>query len=326
MRLAALVAICLGLAQPALADCDGTDLRGTFTAAEREDLDRALDGRPYAEGNHWIARRGEEVVHLVGTVHLSDPRLDGPLDTLRPVIESSRLLLLEATPDGLAELQERLRTDPGLIVLQDASLPELMPEAAWQRLADAASARGIPPVMAAKFQPWYLTLMVSVPPCATGQLADANGLDTRLQTIAEDAGTPMAALEEVEAVFSIFRDAPLEDQVEMLRAALIDPGTGDDIFATLLAAYFEEKPAQSWEVTRILARRDAPDGSHLDTMFRDMEAALLLQRNRDWLPVILDATGPEPIVVAAGAAHLQGTGGLADLLEGEGFTLTRGPF
>ena len=70
----------------------------------------------------------------------------------------------------------------------------------------------------------------------------------------------------------------------------------------------------------------APDEAQ--TMLDETNEALLAQRNRDWLPVILEAaaTTEGPVIAAFGAAHLPGHAGVARLLEEDGFTLTREPF
>ena len=46
-------------------------------AAERDAALAEARRVPYATGNHWIATRGDQVVHVVGTFHLSDPQMDG---------------------------------------------------------------------------------------------------------------------------------------------------------------------------------------------------------------------------------------------------------
>ena len=60
----------------------------------------------------------------------------------------------------------------------------------------------------------------------------------------------------------------------------------------------------------------------------DFGAAMLADRNRAWLPVILDtlAGTDKPVIAAFGAAHLGGEDGVLNLLAQEGFTLTREPF
>ena len=62
-------------------------------------------------------------------------------------------------------------------------------------------------------------------------------------------------------------------------------------------------------------------------MFATIEQELLIDRNRAWIPVLLDATEQNETVVAAfGAAHLPGENGVLALLENEGFLLERLPF
>ena len=79
----------------ASAQCAGHDLRETLTSAERDRLDALLAEMPYPAGNHWRAEKDGEVIHLVGTMHLSDPRLEAPLERLRPVVRDAGALLLE---------------------------------------------------------------------------------------------------------------------------------------------------------------------------------------------------------------------------------------
>ena len=57
------------------AACTGTDLRTTMTPQERAGLEARITAMPFAEGNHWIARRGSRTVHVIGTLHVNDPRM-----------------------------------------------------------------------------------------------------------------------------------------------------------------------------------------------------------------------------------------------------------
>lgn len=307
--------------------CDGRDLRQTLTAEEHTLLATALEGVPYPEGNLWRAERDGQVIHLIGTMHLGDPRLDAPLERLRPIVESASRVLLEATPEEEAKLQADLTSRPELLLLQDTTLPELMPEDDWARLAKAAQDRGIPPFMASKFKPWYLSVLLAVPPCAMEQLAEKSGLDARIIDLAQAADVPLAALEPHDTVFAAFSEAPLEMQIEMMQAGLTDPQASEDQFATLLAGYFDEEHAASWELTRILSYRLTDDPKEeVDAAFDLIHESLLVRRNRSWIPVILDAVGPDPVVVAVGAAHFHGEQGVLNLLAQEGFSLARQAF
>lgn len=75
-------------AQTVQASCSGTDLRSGLTAAQRQELTDSVEATPYAAGNHWRAERGGQIIHLVGTLHLDDPRLKAPFGRLAPLVLS----------------------------------------------------------------------------------------------------------------------------------------------------------------------------------------------------------------------------------------------
>ena len=319
---------CIALAGPVAAQCAGNDLRDTLGPDEQARLEAALTDVPFPQGNHWKATREDATIHLIGTMHLADPRLEGPVERLQDTVESADLLLLEMTDEDEAALQQRLSTDPSILLMSDASLPDLLSDDQWATMSDALSARGLPPFMAARFQPWYVSVVLAVPPCAAITELSAGGMDARIEEIAKSAGIPRAALEDVNTIFDVFADQPRDVQVDMMLSALVDPVISEDLFATLLASYFDEAHAEGWAVSAILAERYSPiDTSSAADIFATMEKELLIDRNRAWIPVLLDAAKSNDVVVAAfGAAHLPGENGILALLQSEGFTLEQLPF
>ncbi|MBN9886982.1 TraB/GumN family protein [Salipiger abyssi] len=325
------LAVCLwlALAPAAIAQCQGKDLRETMSAEERARLDARVAAMPYATGNRWRAERDGEVIHLVGTMHLSDPRLDAPLQRLRPVIDDAGAVLLEMPQEEQAELMQSLSSRPELLLLTENTLPELMEDADWQALSDAARDQGIPPFMAAKFRPWYLSMMLSLPACAKSAMEARDGLDMRIEAMADAAGVPTLALEPFDTTFNIFNAEPLDEQIEMMTVSLATQDSGEDGFATTIAAYFDEAVGEMWAFSEILVARSGllpPDEA--EAMIAESGAAVLDQRNRAWIPVILHAaeTYDAPIVAAFGAAHLPGEEGVLRLLEEAGFSVTREAF
>lgn len=322
-----LLMICAGI--PALATCAGTDLRSELTNVERKQIAERIEDIDYTTGNHWRATRDGRSVHVIGTIHISDDRLAPITERLRGVIETSDLLFLEATDRETDRLKKEMTERPELLFLQDETMPELLPESDWQRLSEAMSARGIPPMIASRFQPWYMSVMLAMPPCLAQDMAEKpQGLDHRLSDIAKDAGVEMLALEPHDTLFSLFDDDPLEEQISVMMLGLDSAGRSEDMLHTLREAYFEQAHAEAWEMSRreiMLTHGETPD--RLEDVFSEMEADLLTTRNQAWIPVILDALqGRTQITVAAGAGHLHGPLGVLALLELEGFDLERLPF
>ncbi|OWV61117.1 MULTISPECIES: TraB/GumN family protein [Mameliella] len=330
MRLILIALTLLGLCTaPLYASCQGRDLMGTLTDSERARFEDQLAATPYAQGNHWRATRGDQTLHLVGTLHLGDPRMDAPAERLAPLVEGADLLLLEMAAPEKEALETALKTRMDMLLLPDSTLPELLPEDEWNRLSQAMRLRGMPPFMAARMRPWYVSILLAIPPCMTAQLAEANGLDARLERAALAAGVPTQSLEPYETGFAAFSDMPLDTQLLMVRSALSTPEDGENLFETMLTAYFGEAHAASQIVLEVLSPRLTPlTPAENAQVFEVLDDALISGRNRAWIPVLTEALdNSEGYVVAAfGAAHLAGEHGVLQLLENEGFALERVPF
>lgn len=317
------------LAGPLWAECQGRDLSGALTAAEQTALEARLADMPFSQGNHWRATRNNQVLHVIGTMHLGETRLDGPTMRLGPLIKGADQLLVEMAADEKAKLESTLASRLDMLLLTDTTLPELLPEAQWNVLADAMRQRDIPPFMGAKMQPWYVSLLLAIPPCMKNQLVEANGLDARLEQQAIAADVTVRSLEPFETGFNAFSGMPLDIQMLMVRSALADQGDGEDMFETMLAAYFAEDHGAGQALLEVVSPRLTPlTPTENEIVFRALDEALISARNRAWIPVIQNALDQTDgyVVTAFGAAHLAGHSGVLNLLKQEGFTLERLPF
>lgn len=323
---------CLLLALPGtagFAKCSGTSLLRTMAPEARAELDARVAEVPFAKGNSWLARRDGQTVRLVGTYHLDDSRHDGLLETLAPDIDAASLVLVEAGPEEEARLKSDMTRNPGLLFLTEGpTLPEQLPEAEWQALSSAMKARGIPGFLAAKMQPWYVSMMLGIPPCAMEEVSSgARGLDARVIARAEEKGIPVRALEPHDTVFRLFDGMSEDAKLDMIRTALAMDAQAEDYSATLAEAYFAEDVRITWELGR-LASYNLPGQTpeKVDADMAEMEDALIYSRNRAWLPVIEAAAEEGPVLAAFGALHLSGEDGILALLERAGFTIERMPF
>ena len=330
MRLAALALALIWTALPAFAApfCTGQDLRAELSPEDAQALGRAAAAAPYGTGNHWIATRGDRVVHVIGTMHLDDPRWPGVMEVLTPVVAGADRLLVEMTTEEQAAMQDTIRRDPArAFITEGPTLPEMLSETDWQLLSAAMADRGVPGIIAAKMQPWMQALTLGLPACALRNpaLAEA-GLDKRLMEVAADAGVPVAGLETFDDLHALLTAGSMEEQLDLLIASLPLAHRGDDQFATTAAIYFEENAGLAWEFARLQAMRglDLP-AARVDAVLSDFEDRLLVRRNLAWMDAILTAPG-DRIAVAVGALHLMGETGVLTLLEQAGYRLERAPF
>lgn len=326
MRL--LFILCL-LCLPTLsqAACKGTDLRQSLSEKDRAWINSRVAETPFAEGNHWIATRGNRRIHIVGTMHFNDPRMAPVQERLAPILEASDTLLLEVSPEEKADFQAELagRTDLTLIT-EGPSLIDRLSEKDWQELAQIANSRGIPSWMASKMRPWFLAVSLAVPPCLKQDPKRAEGLDMRLGTLATAAGVPIRSLEDPMSVIALMNADPLEEQIRQLTTGLAFLGGDADNFYTLAESYFDEKTAWFLTMNERMYRSSRTLPEHeLEELWEAAIVSLLDQRNLAWIPVI-EATTADHLVIAVGAAHLPGENGVLNLLQQQGYQLQRAQF
>lgn len=328
--LSCLPALLLGalLCGPGFAACVGQNLFETMDSDRRAEITASADAMPFATGNFWRATRGDEVITIAGTYHFDDPRHDPNLAALIPHITAAKTVLVEAGPDEEKALMALIAKDPSTMVITEGpALNQLLPPEVWEPLSKALSDRGIPAFMAAKFQPWYVLTLLSIPPCAMSQMTSKpKGLDGMVIDTAKAAGVPVRGLEPFDTLFTIFGELSTEDLTEMLASTLAIEDRSEDYFTTLVDSYFAGESRKAWELMRFISY-DLPGytRAEVDAEFAKMEEIVASRRNRAWIPVLTEASAKGPVFSAFGALHLSGEDGVLNLLKKEGFTVEELP-
>lgn len=329
---AALTSAPILFASPVSAECAGRNLMAELDTAQRDRIDRAVDAVPYHSGLFWEARKDGLRMVLIGTYHFADPRHDLTVQAFGGDIASADKLLVEAGPQETDRLQQAMADDPSLMMVIDGpTLPERLDDDAWADVSQAMSERGFPAIIASKMQPWYVAMMMGMSPCMIRQTAEAGsagGLDQLLMESAHASGTPIAALEPWNTLFSLFADMTPDEEIEMILAALPAAAHADDYGTTLIDAYFDQDVWRIWEFGRIDAYANSGlPAEAVDKQMRFVQEKLMEERNQAWIAPLTEAAvraGPGGHVVAGfGALHLPGEKGVLNLLEQDGWTLTR---
>lgn len=327
MRAFLLLFLCL-LPGGVFAACGGNDLRLTLSPAEREQIQADLADVPFKEGNHWIATKGTRRVHVIGTMHLNDPRMEKITKDLTPLITGADTLLLEATSADQTAMQKQMGKTPSLyLITEGPSLIDRMGEEHWALLSERSAARGIPPWMAAKMRPWFLSLSLSLPPCLKQKEQIKDGMDRRLEMLAHENGVATASLEDPLTVIETLNLHPLDEQVRQMRATLSMYGNGSpDDYHTMAESYFDEEARFYLALAKQRFKADTKlPAAEAEALWDEAMQLLIRERNHNWIPVIEAADG-DRIVVAVGALHLPGPDGVLNLLAKQGYHLQRAAF
>ncbi|WP_170331414.1 TraB/GumN family protein [Ruegeria arenilitoris] len=319
--------LCLLLPLSAHAACEGRDLRLDMTAEQHQQLDEAVSQILFPEGNHWIARKGDTVLHLIGTLHTNDERMGEVIERLSPALSEADAFYFEITQDQMEAFQKDLEKDfSPVLITSGPTLIDLMGEEDWAVFSAALAERGIPDWMAAKMRPWFLSMMLGLPPCLMTTPDADRGMDKRLSELAEAKGIPQYSLERVEDVMNMFDSHPIEEQVQSLVRLAGALQAGDDHLITMANAYLEEKHAEILQLAKLQGlEASGLTPEEFDAEWKGFEDQLLVQRNANWMEQILDIKD-QTIVIAVGAGHLSDEYGLLNQLQQAGYTLTRAPF
>lgn len=302
--------------------CGTADLIAELGPDDRAELDALVAAHPYPVGKLFTATKPGSTVTVVGTIHIPDPRLSPIADRIEPLVKSADVLVLEVSSEEEAGLQALAAQQPGLFFITEGpTLIDLLSEEEWALAKERLAAIGIPEFLAAKFQPWYLSMTLGLPPCAMALMKSGElGLDRQLETVANAAGVPVATLDEMEDILRIFADESLEAQLDGLRVTLETQADGDDGAATLIKAYFEDRIRESWEFGRIQVENSGIENGA--EMFEEIDRQILVGRNAGWEPKIASLVEGKDAVIAVGAAHLSGESGVLRALERAGYTVS----
>jgi uncharacterized protein len=326
LRILLTLLFCL-TALSAQARCKGVDARTKLTDGQSELLQRETAKIPFGQGNHWIATRGSQSIHLVGTMHVNDARLKRVMRNLNPLIAQADAILLEVShPEG-ERFWKTVKEHKSLFFLPEGGdIRDLISSSSWQTLTEIVDHKRFDLTEIVKFKPWFLSMLLTGSSCGPSGMFATNGLDSRIEKQARRKRIPVGSLETVESAIKTLSSQPLKDQASMLQFDLLKNNSNDHGFITTREAYFDQAMAEALILEEWRFTRDFPGPkSNRTKVWQRQQNALLGKRNKNWLPIIRRTKG-DLLLVAVGAAHLPGRDGLLNLLRKAGYKLDRAAF
>lgn len=247
------------------------------------------------------AAPGAKPDYLVGTAHITIPKgVPVSRDFLRALAGCDRFMveadLDEVTPEVVARY----------IVLEEGeSLDALLPETAWVKLKAAASPMGLGPEQLSRLEPWYLSMLLTLPSATPERL-----LDAVLAQSATQRKLAIGYLETADDVLGAMDAVDDKEGLGMLVEALDDLESQRRQAKAVETAYLRGDLAA---IEKVLF--DAERMSRYPDFFE----RLLYARNRNWLPKVESALQNTDAMIAVGLGHLVGAGGLLRTLEKQGY-------
>lgn len=268
---------------------------------------------------------GDPPSYLYGTMHVGDPRLLALPDAVTEAFEQSDALYVEI-PFDIATMS---KVSAGSFLPLGTSLRDVLPEATLTRLRAFLEARGIPFAGVSQLQPWALSTVI--PTLVEPPSPEAGApLDLLLWGRAGELGLDRGSLETAEDQLGLFAGTGYDEQARMIERALDQveqaAAEGRPIMEALLLDYLagDEGELLGWADDE---QSDDQEGSPQESdAQRRFTRNLVVDRNMFMLEGILDLLDEHPdkgFFFAVGALHQVGPYGLASMLAGEGFEVTR---
>lgn len=258
----------------------------------------------------WVVRDADTEMVLFGSIHALPPGIEWRTARLDAALDAADLVAFEIlTPK--TEEEETAMFLPFLpYLVADRPLSEVVAAETFVRALAAARAQDMDVLALQMMKPWVAALMLDMGADEALGRQDDLGVDTILeQSLAE--GRRKEALDTPELLHASMRALAEMGDVE-----------GEALLVEVLDSLDREE--LDVEIENAWAAGDI--GPIVDEM-RTMQAeaprlyqALLVDRNRAWMPALTRMMESEGrVVVVAGAAHMVGEDGLPTLLRAAGY-------
>jgi uncharacterized protein YbaP (TraB family) len=241
--------------------------------------------------------------YLFGTIHIICQDQFKMDNRILNALESSEKVVLELNLSDQSELMamQKLSMNEEFANIQEEFEPEVR-QAVDTFLLEHY---GIGLEQFGVFKPFALSslILVKMLPCE-----EVGSYEMFFMEKANEIGIPMAGLESSEFQAGLFDQIPLQQQVDDIGKMITDEQSIAE-FSALVEAYLDEDIERLYE---LISEAE---------MFKEHGDLLLVNRNRDWIPVIEEMIWEQPTFIAVGSGHLASVTGVIQLLRDAGYTV-----
>ena len=205
--------------------------------------------------------------------------------------------------------------DPGMQMtlmtkmrLQETSLAKLLGDEDYKAVSDSfKSITGMPLQLFNQFSPFMPMSLLAI---SSIKCADRIQPESEFVTIAKNNQLPILGLETIDDQLKAINAQPLDSQVLAFKQTVLKYDSVQQMMVKMIQVY---KQNNAEKIYRFIMDNGGTN---------DFETAMLVVRNKKWIPVIKKAVMDKPSFFAVGAGHLGGKQGVIALLKKEGYTLT----
>lgn len=240
--------------------------------------------------------------YLFGTIHATcDATLDAA--TLKALEETKQLYLEIDMDDPMLQMQMM----QGMTMKNGVTISSLVSEEEFVVIDEFLQKNiGMSAKMINTFKPFMLNSML------LPKLLDCEfqSVEMELMKVTKAQNEEVYGLETIGDQLQVFDKIPYQDQVnELLKTAKSDLSKEKAEMKKIMDVY------KTKDIEKMLVVMDESE----NTISADNKDVLLVNRNRNWIPVIEKVIKSTPTFFGVGAAHLAGDDGVIKLLRKQGY-------
>jgi len=266
-----------------------------------------------AKNTLWQVRSGEHTLYLLGSLHVLKKDAYPLPPLMEEIYTASDAVVFETDMDEMdtPAMQKKI-VNYGRLPAGKTLQQQLSPRT-WQLLQQKMAALKIPEEKVAQMKPWLCALTLTVTDLERLGFLAEYGLDEHFYARARKDNKKIIPLESVDFQLSLFYSQSRQEQEEFLLQTLNDLQVADTMSGEMESAW---KNGDGEKLYSLIAKSFAG--------YPKQYARLVLQRNKNWLPVLEKILKREPMtLVVVGAGHLVGPDSVVDLLRRQGYLVVQ---
>ena len=267
-----------------------------------------------ADSSVWRISKGAQQLYIAGTVHLLPPEQFPLPDEFARAYQQADALVFETdvrqleTPQGMQLLMQHAMYNDG------RKLNQVLSATTFKQLQQFATAQGVDLKALNGFKPDFVLLTLMQIALQKAGMA-GEGVDMYFLNKAVAESKPLHFLETVEQQLSILLNVS---------------AANEDVFVQQNLAQLSELEQQLTQIINAWRSGNTDELAELAMAFTDTAEgkqfyqALLVQRNQNWIPQLKQMLATKEVeLVLVGALHLAGDSNVLELLQQQGYQVTK---
>lgn len=252
--------------------------------------------------------------YLYGTIHIIDSKdYFLPKGTMS-ALDAAKKIVFEIDMKEMSDMSNIMGMMNKIFMNDGLTLKDLVSADDYSMIGDHFQKKGLPIFMLERMKPMFLTVFAygDLDPSSLKN-GDMKSYEMELMEMASNAGKETGGLETIDFQIGLFDEIPYEAQAKMLVDAIktSEMGEENDEFKKMTQMYKDQD-------INAMVKMIADEGSGVS----EFEDKLLTERNKNWIPKIIEGAKLQPTFYAVGAGHLAGPQGVITLLRKAGMKVT----